>query len=215
MRKASQLTSLLRGLAETLILKFYGVLGPRLFSRRYFEYRYRRRTDPWNYETSPYERRKYEQTLAILNQTHYARVLEVGCSIGVFTEQLAAQGIADEIVGIDVAENALDRARERLKRFPHVKLRLLDVTRDPLEGSFDLIICAEVLYYLGARNIRSALKKLLNVLTEEGRIVFVNPWPLSQQLHGRFFVSVELRLVEEHVERDAERPYAIALYAKS
>lgn len=209
-----RLMSLLRGLTETLVLKFYGWVAPRLFSRRYFEYRYRRRTDPWSYESSPYEQRKYQQTLEILTQPRYDRALEVGCSIGVFTERLARQGIAREILGIDVAQAALDRAEERLERFGQVRLRRLDITCDPLEGSFDLIFCAEVLYYLGARNIQIVLGKILHALDEGGQLVLVNPWPLSQQLHRKFFQQPELRLLREHVERDSERPYAIALFAK-
>ncbi|OGF53091.1 MAG: hypothetical protein A2Z21_05640 [Candidatus Fraserbacteria bacterium RBG_16_55_9] len=206
--------SLLGGLTETLALRFYGWLGPRFFSRRYFEYRYRRRMDPWSYESSPYEKRKYQQTLEILTRPRYERVLEVGCSIGVFTEQLAQQGIAREILGIDLASAALDRARVRLERFKHVELRCLDITRDPLVGPFDLVFCAEVLYYLGGHNIRVVLEKILSALQEDGQLVLVNPWPLSHQFHRRFFQRPELRLLQERVERDSERPYSIALFAK-
>lgn len=206
--------SRLRGLTETLVLQFYSTLGSRLFSRRYFEYRYRRRIDPWSYETSPYEQRKYQQTLEILPQRPCRRILEVGCSIGVFTERLALENIASEIVGIDVAETALERARRRLAALPNVKLQRLDITRDSLAGTFDLIFCAEVLYYLGVQNIPLVRDKLVKALEAEGYLVLVHPWPLSRQLHKRFFECPELLLVKEHVERDAERPYAITLYAK-
>lgn len=206
--------SRLRGLTEMLVLQFYSTLGSRLFSQRYFEYRYRRRIDPWSYETSPYEQKKYQQTLEILPQRPYRRILEVGCSIGVFTARLALAKIAGEIVAIDVAETALQRARRRLAAHPNVKLQRLDIRRDALAGTFDLIFCAEVLYYLGAENISIVRDKLVKALEEEGHLVLVHPWPLSRQLHERFFERPELLLVQEHVERDAERPYAITLYAK-
>ena len=212
--RPSRLIGLLRGLSETLVLKFYGFMGPRFFSRRYFEYRYRRRADPWSYESSPYEQRKYQRTLEILPKAYYERVLEVGCSIGVFTEQLAEREISGKIVGIDVAQTALDQAQKRLEHFDHVQLRCLDITRDSLEGSFDLIFCAEVLYYLGSRNIQLVRDKILSVLQAGGHLILVNPWPLSHQLHRRFFEQTELRLVKEHVEQEAERPYAIALFVK-
>jgi len=205
----------LRGLAESLVLKFYGWVGPRLFSRRYFEYRYRLRTDPWSYESSPYEQQKYQHTLAILPRAHYKKALEVGCSIGVFTEQLAQRGIADEIVGMDVAQIALERAKKRLERYPHVALRCLDITRDPVEGSFDLIFCAEVLYYLGAKNVEIVRDKLVHALAPGGHLVMVHVWPLSQLLHKPFLKRQELRLLQERIERDCERPYAIALLTKA
>ena len=212
--KPSRLMSSLRGLVETLTLKFFGLIGPRLFSQRYFEYRYRRRTDPWSYGSSPYEQRKYQHTLAILPRAQYRSILEVGCSIGVFTEQLAERAIAHQIVGIDVAQNALERAKKRLERFDHVELRCLDITRDSLAGSFDLIFCAEVLYYLGTKNVEIVLDKLLKALADRGHLVLVHPWPLSQQLHKRFLERRAWQLLAEHIERDSERPYAIALYQK-
>lgn len=204
----------LRGLIETIVLKFYGLLGPRFFSPRYFEYRYRLQADPWGYEISPYEQLKYRQTLEILPPKRFERVLEVGCSIGVFTEQLVQSGVAREITGVDVAETALKRARQRLARFNGVKLLLLDITRQELEDSFDLIICAEILYYLGMKNILLVRDKLIGALREGGHLVLVNPWPLACTLHGIFLERPELHKIKEHIERESCRPYAITLFVK-
>jgi SAM-dependent methyltransferase len=199
-------------LIGALSLGFYGLFGPLLFSRRYFEYRYRKREDPWEYESSPYERRKYQKTLEILPKKGYRRALEVGCSIGVFTEELAKRGIAAEILGIDISQKALDRAGERLAGFETVRLKCLDITRDPLEGSYDLIFCAEVLFYLGMKNVQRVRDKLIGALEEGGHIVLVDPWPLSRKLHGVFQAHPGLQLISEHVEPDPLRPYAIALF---
>jgi SAM-dependent methyltransferase len=209
-----RLLSLGRGLMEALLLRFYGIIGPRFFSSRYFEYRYRRRPDPWSYESSPYEQRKYQQTLEILPRAGYEQALEVGCSIGVFTEQLAQRNLARRIVGIDVARNALARAQERLERFPNVELHCRDITREPLTGSFDLIFCAEVLYYLGAQNLRVVRDKLVSALREDGHLVLVHAWPLSRLLHREFLKRPELQPLQERVEREAVRPYAITLLVK-
>ena len=51
--------------------------------RDYFEGIYADGPDPWGFETSEYERRKYDLTLAALPRRRYARALEPGCSIGV------------------------------------------------------------------------------------------------------------------------------------
>jgi SAM-dependent methyltransferase len=197
-----------------LALGFYGIFGPRLFSRRYFEYRYRWRSDPWSYESSPYEQRKYQKTLEILPRRRYKRALEIGCSIGVFTEKLAEEGLAAEIVGVDLSQTALTRARERLGRFEAVQLCLLDITRDPIEGSYDLIFCAEVLFYLGLKNVQYVREKLVAALRGGGHLVLVNPWPMARRLHQGFSESPELQLVKEHLERDRSRPYVVALFEK-
>ena len=57
--------------------------------RDYFEGIYADGPDPWGFETSEYERRKYDLTLAALPRRRYARALEPGCSIGVLTADLA------------------------------------------------------------------------------------------------------------------------------
>jgi len=63
--------------------------------REYFEDLYGQSPDPWGFETSPYERKKYEHTLDVLQGQRYRRALEVGCSIGVFTAMLAP--LCDEL----------------------------------------------------------------------------------------------------------------------
>src|SRR5471030_2869737 len=57
------------------------------FERRYLEYQ-----DAWNYTSSPYEQQKYDRTLASLvaGRDATSNILEVGCSIGVFTKMLAS-----------------------------------------------------------------------------------------------------------------------------
>ena len=50
----------------------------------YFEALYRESADPWHFETSDYERAKYSATLDACGPWRRGRILEVGCSIGVF-----------------------------------------------------------------------------------------------------------------------------------
>ncbi len=54
-----------------------------------FEERYRENPDPWDYEQSEYEHAKYEETLDACGLGPFANALELGGSIGVFTEMLA------------------------------------------------------------------------------------------------------------------------------
>jgi predicted TPR repeat methyltransferase len=81
--------------------------------REYFEELYAKSNDPWNFETSEYERNKYRRTLEVLGERRFERALEAGASIGVFTEMLA--GRCDELLAVDVSERAVVAARERLR----------------------------------------------------------------------------------------------------
>ena len=116
---------------------------------RYFERIYARKDDPWGFETSEYERRKYEQTLLHLPKTRYTRGLEVGCSIGVLTRLLAER--CDRLVGVDVSEQALERARLRCAGMVHVEFRCMHMPAEMPDGLFDLIILSEVGLLLGTR----------------------------------------------------------------
>jgi hypothetical protein len=59
--------------------------------RAYFDTLYAADPDPWRFATSAYERDKYAASLAALPDPAYGSVLEIGCSIGVFTRQLAGR----------------------------------------------------------------------------------------------------------------------------
>ena len=77
--------------------------------------------DPWRFATSDYERAKYEATLAALPHEIYRDVLEIGCSIGVLTRQLAPR--CEKLLALDVAAKALDQARARCADLAHVAFR--------------------------------------------------------------------------------------------
>ncbi|WP_170955536.1 SAM-dependent methyltransferase [Ornithinimicrobium cerasi] len=74
-----------------------------------FEDLHRREADPWDVHGSWFERRKRALTLAALPHERYAVGLEVGCSIGALTQELAAR--CDRLVAVDEAPAAVRAAR--------------------------------------------------------------------------------------------------------
>jgi SAM-dependent methyltransferase len=120
-----------------------------------FERLYRASSDPWDYLGSEYEREKYAETLAALGPGPFARALEVGCSIGAFTELLAPR--CEELVAIDFAPRALELARERLADLPNVELICVGFPEQVPPGRWDAIVCSEVLYYLDEPTLRRAI----------------------------------------------------------
>ena len=105
--------------------------------------------DPWNYAASWYERRKRALTLAALPQERYRSALEVGCSIGTLTEDLAPR--CDTLLAVDASGTAAGRAAERLAVFPWVSVRQQVLPESWPAGSFDLVVVSEVGYYLAPR----------------------------------------------------------------
>jgi len=204
-----------RGVAfgQDVFQRLYGWLGPRFFSQRYFERRYSK-PDPWHYQTSPYEQFKYQRTLEILPKKEFQKILEVGCSEGVFTEKIARMG--SEVLGVDISTTALERAQRRCAHLKNVRFRQLDILKDELEKGFELVFCAEVLYYLGKRQVLQKIcAKIVRSLTDDGYLVLVDAWPASRRLHRVFQENPQLQLVREEVYEDKLRPYAISLFKKT
>jgi SAM-dependent methyltransferase len=111
----------------------------------YFNRVYAAKDDPWDFATSEYEKAKYAQTLEALPREHYANVLEIGCSIGILTAQLAPR--CGHLLSVDVSAKALELARERCREFQNVELRRMSVPNEFPGGRFDLVLVSEVGYY--------------------------------------------------------------------
>jgi peptidoglycan/xylan/chitin deacetylase (PgdA/CDA1 family) len=119
--------------------------------RHDFEALFARGEDPWRY-TSEYEQRKYDLTLELIGGQRIGDALELGCAEGHFTVQLAQR--VERLTAADISAIALERARVRCAAadVDDIRFLRLDLGADPLpSGPFDLIVCSEVLYYLGDR----------------------------------------------------------------
>ena len=117
----------------------------------YFERLYAANPDPWNFAASAYEAQKYAATLAMLGERHFARGLEVGCSIGVLTKLLA--GLCQPLLAVDIVEQAVAQAKARCAGAPHITFECVQVPQNWPVGQFDLVVLSEVLYFLNPVDI--------------------------------------------------------------
>ncbi len=178
-------------------------------SGAYFEAVYRKSEDPWQFETSPYESKKYAATVAALPETHYPRALEIGCSIGVLTAQLAPY--CGQLIAVDTSAVALQRARQRLEANRGVVFRQLSIPQDFPEGHFDLVVLSEVGYYWGYADLALAVAKIRAALLGGGTLVLVHytpyvpDYPLTgDEVHEAFAESLTRDFYRVRSER-AER----------
>src|SRR5207249_936179 len=68
------------------------------------------RGDPWELEASDFERERYARLIAMLDQSKYARILEIGCGAGAFSRLLAP--MAQQLIALDVSSRAIAAARQ-------------------------------------------------------------------------------------------------------
>ncbi len=138
----------------------------------YFDAVYEADPDPWCFASSSYERDKYARTLAALDGRHYARALEVGCSIGVLTRKLADR--CDSLVAIDISKKPLAEARRRSADAPWVHFTRIAAPTEWPDGRFDLILLSEVVYYLCRDEVAALAIRVCNSLVPGGDLVLVH-----------------------------------------
>ena len=118
------------------------------------------------------------------------RVLDLGCGEGTFTALLAEGGA--QVVGVDIAEAALERAR---RRHPGLEFRLAPVEGPlPLEdGSIDVVWCSEVIEHVA--DTARFLSEARRVLRRDGTLVLTTP-----HLGRARRTLIALRGFEEHFD---------------
>ncbi|MBW3129126.1 class I SAM-dependent DNA methyltransferase [Hymenobacter profundi] len=192
---------------------------PNTLPPAYFNDVYRANDDPWKFETSPYEREKYATTLAALPRPHYDRAFEIGCSLGVLTEQLAPR--CGRLLAVDVAEAPLERARQRCAQLPQVEFRLMRVPEEFPQEQFDLIMVSEVGYYWSPEDLTRAAKQLLAALPSGGQLLLVHwtppvhDYPLTgDEVHEFFLQKAEANGPLRHVHGQRQETYRLDLLEK-
>jgi predicted TPR repeat methyltransferase len=107
------------------------------------------RGDPWDFESSAYERDRCVHLLKMLAGQRYTRVLEIGCGAGYLTRLLAPH--ADQLVALDISQTAIERARALSTRQTGVDFRVANIMeyKPQADGPWDLIVFSDTMCYLG------------------------------------------------------------------
>lgn len=194
---------------------------PAMRGRPYFDELYGRSDgDPWGFDTRAEEQLKFTRTLDLCGPGPFERVLEIGCSIGTFTELLAPR--CTSLLATDISEKAVRVARGRLAALPQVTSETRDVRHAFPRGAFDLIVASDIFYYWTIDEIVDVLHDIERRLAPGGMLVTLHYVPrIGTVLDGdevHDLLAQESRL--DHVFRDqtefgAGRSYRIDLFARS
>lgn len=188
-------------------------------SSAYFDDVYRANTDPWAFETSSYERDKYNATIAALPNERYARAFEIGCSIGVLSVLLAQR--CGHLLAVDVSERPLQTARNRLMPYPQVTVKQMQVPDVFPDEQFDLILLSEVGYYWSIDDLKQARQEILDHLLPGGHLLLVHwtptvpDYPLTgDQVHEQFLAITGQKQPLRHLQGQRADTYRLDLFQK-
>jgi ubiquinone/menaquinone biosynthesis C-methylase UbiE len=135
----------------------------------------------WNWD-SPSGRRRADRRASIFVEccglAPGRRVLEIGCGTGIFLEKVAPSGA--RLVGLDLSEDLLAKARARLAGAPNDVLHRGNAEHLPYaDASFDAVYGSSVLHHL---DLDRALGEVLRVLRPGGRCAFTEPNIVNPQV---------------------------------
>ncbi len=106
------------------------------------------------------------------------RILDFGCGRGTLVIALAKKGCT--AVGVDFSQDAIDFAREYLKRFPEdiqkrVELKRMEMKELDFESEFDVIVFNQVYEHLHDWELEILIPKFKKALKLEGILVISTP----------------------------------------
>lgn len=179
--------------------------------------------DPWA-SADPaykYQRRKYETLLALLPDRRFTATLDLGCGVGHMSRMLMSH--ADSVLGLDVAQGAVDFAQHNALDIPGLSFVQGDVTElsPTLDGKFDLVVLADTLYYLQPMDdalLKTLALRVQRLLAPGGVCLLANHFfsgadrdsRLSRRIHRAFAWSPGLEVMSEH-----RRPFYLATLLRS
>jgi SAM-dependent methyltransferase len=154
------------------------------FRREFFEAFYAEQgPDAWSYARNAYNQRRFEFIVGAIPPGLVDRALEIACAEGQMTAHLARR--AARVVGVDLVAEAVRRARENCAGLANVTFFVQDVRDGLPPGSFDAVICSDVLYYLSRPELSALLRRIAAALRVGGSLVASEYSPGNARLPSR------------------------------
>jgi len=158
-----------------------------------FDAYYKNEDDPWGQSGLEPRMREYyktsrARTRALLVTASPQLVLVVGCGAG-HTMVEMQKIMSCELIGMDVSEHALAKARQL---FPSFEFHIANImTKETLEvikeRQFDVVIFEQILWYI-LEQLDEALTNAASLLKPEGKLIISNAF-VRDQLYGMEYVN--------------------------
>jgi SAM-dependent methyltransferase len=125
----------------------------------------------WHFETDA-EQQRYHAVLSAIGRLRgpaaWGDVLEIGCAEGLFTRELVER--SNSVTACDVSPIACERTAAAV---PGARVRRIDISREAIEGTFDVVFLMCVLGTLhGRRTLRRVSANIAHALRPGGLLIF-------------------------------------------
>ncbi|MFC4408102.1 class I SAM-dependent methyltransferase [Haloarchaeobius iranensis] len=141
-------------------------------------------------DTAPWDTGEPQPALAgVADRTERWRVLDPGCGTGTHAVHFASHG--HDVVGVDVSENAVGRARAKADEHDvDVTFHVDDVRElDAVDGPFDAVVDSGMFHVYAGEDRERYVDALADVLAEGGRVFLVAFGPAAPDDAGPTPVS--------------------------
>lgn len=152
-----------------------------------FEGMYRDIADPWGCaaESDGLNNRLFLELL--FGSDRYGAILDIGCGLGGFSNQLHRRNDGGQVFGVDISETAVAKARES---YPSIQFRAFSVLSEPIEGAYDLITLSEVLWYV-LDGLEDVFSKIDAAMSENGKLGIKQYFPYTQRFGADKLKGIE------------------------
>jgi SAM-dependent methyltransferase len=174
-------------------------------SATFFEGKYLKDPDPWDFSSSSYELERYDAIIRAISTRRYHRAFEPGCSIGVLTERLAAH--CDAVDAIDFSPTAAAQASAHCAHLPNVHIYCAAMPDRMPADDCDVLVLSEIGYYFTSKAWREITAQLIDSIPQ-GAVVLAAHWLgyspdhciSGEEVHQILLACTTLQL--QHAERN-------------
>lgn len=158
---------------------------------------YQRLASVYDWIYRGYINKTMDVALKLLCPNGSERILDVACGTGELERRVMEVHPAQAIVGVDLTEAMLARARVKLAAWPHVVFYQADSVSLPFpNAAFDCVITCSAFHYM--RQPERVIDEFARVLTPGGRLILLD-WT-RDAWQGRLYNWIRRKTVPAHYQ---------------
>ena len=123
------------------------------------------------YSLSPTRREVLKIVLPLLKKNNKLKILDIGCGTGQLIKDIYEKEKNVNYLGIDVAENMINIARENVNS-KNIKFEICPIEHFNTKEKYDIIICTHAFPYFPKKN--SVVRKISKLCNKNANIIIVN-----------------------------------------